>query len=229
VRRWRAATLSLAVAAIAAMTSAASAQRVRLAPAAVNDLFTGIGGNLAALKRGMDAAGKALADRPDDAEAMAWHGAALLLSARLEDVGFPTRLARYKQSTGEMNKAVSLEPDNLHVRMARGVALQIETPGMPRFANYPGLLENARADFQRMFDLQKDDLRRLSQHQLGELLQGLADLYSRQEKTADAERYYTMIVSMLPNTEYARRATRWMETKKPLPTPLTTCIGCHTR
>jgi hypothetical protein len=88
-------------------------------------------------------------------------------------------------------------------------------------------VENVRADYQRLFDLRKDRLNSMGAHQLGELLQGLADLYSRQGKANEAETYYSLLLSKLPNTEYARRAGEWMMTKQPLATPQTTCIGCH--
>jgi Flp pilus assembly protein TadD len=126
-----------------------------------------------------------------------------------------------------MDRAVSLEPGNPRVLMARGVVLQIETPYMPRFANHPGLVEHARADYQRLFDRHKDGLAQLGAHRLGELLQGLGDLNSRQGKTEEAERYYRMLQSMLPATEYSTRAAEWMQTKQPLQTERTTCVGCH--
>jgi hypothetical protein len=63
---------------------------------------------------------------------------------------------------------------------------------------------------------------------LGELLQGLGDVYSRQGKTADAEKYYAMILERLDGTEYAKRAAQWMRTKQPLPAAQAACVGCHT-
>jgi hypothetical protein len=99
---------------------------------------------------------------------------------------------------------------------------------MPRLANVPGLIENARLDYQRMFELQQAQLENLSQHSLGELLQGLAELNSRQGKASDAEKYYGMIQSMLKGTDYAARAGEWMKTKQPLPQAQTNCISCHT-
>jgi mono/diheme cytochrome c family protein/tetratricopeptide (TPR) repeat protein len=200
-----------------------------LARPIVDELLRGFGGDIAALKRGLDAATSRLAESPDDPETLAWHGAALLSWARQGDtiVGFEAIVQNFQRATGQMNKAVSLQPDNPRVRMARGVLLQVETPGMPRFANHPGLVENAREDYQRLFDLRKDDLDSLGAHRLGELLQGLGDLYSRQGKADEAERFYRMMQVRLPGTEYAQRAGEWLQTKQPLPTPRTTCIGCH--
>jgi hypothetical protein len=204
--------------------------QARLDPQIVSDIFKGFGGDVPALRRGLDAAAKRLAEAPNDAELLAWHGAAVLSLNRLggdPTADFGASVKTFQLATGEMNQAVKQEPDNPLVRMARGVLLHIETPYMPRFANHPGLVENARADYQRLFDLKKDQLQSLGTHRLGEILQGLGDLNSRQDKPDQAETYYKMIQSMLPGTEYATRASEWMQTKKPLPTERTTCIGCH--
>lgn len=89
------------------------------------------------------------------------------------------------------------------------------------------LLEKARSDFQRTFDIQQSELAQLGTHPLGELLQALGDVYSRQGKNGDAEKYYRMIQIMLKDTEYARRADEWMKTRQPLSTEKTACVGCH--
>jgi hypothetical protein len=133
----------------------------------------------------------------------------------------------FQRATKEMDSAVGIAPDDIRVRMAPGVVLRMLTPTMPRFGNVPGLIENARVDHQRMFDLQQSQLDKLSAHSLGELLQGLAELNSRQGKTADAEKYYGMIQSMLKGTDYTARAAEWMKTKQPLPQAQTNCVGCH--
>ena len=201
----------------------------RLDPAIIEDIFKGFGGDAPALRRGLGNSARRLAESPGDAEAMAWHGAALLAMNRVggDAVDFSTAVQTFQRATAEMDGAVKQAPDNPRVRMARGILLQIETPFMPRFANHPGLVDNARADYQALFDQKKGQLQTLGTHRLGELLQGLGDLYSRQEKPDQAESYYRMMQSMLPGTEYATRADEWMKTRQPLPTPRTTCIGCH--
>jgi hypothetical protein len=77
-----------------------------------------------------------------------------------------------------MDRAVGLEPDSIGVRIPRGAALRMATPFLPCFLDLEKLIENARDDYQRAFDLQKDRLDKLGTHPLGELLQGLGDLYS---------------------------------------------------
>jgi hypothetical protein len=48
------------------------------------------------------------------------------------------------------------------------------------------------------------------------------------DKPAEAQKFYELIQSKPPNSEYAKRASLWMETRQPLPTAQTACIGCHT-
>jgi mono/diheme cytochrome c family protein len=223
------ALLGSAPAAAAAGAAAGSITTGPLAPQIMRDLFDGLGGNADALKRGLDATRAIIDGNQNHAEALAWHGAAtLFLSSTSADLSALERIGFFQRGTKEMNSAVGMAPDNPRVRMARGIVLQMLTPGMPRLGNVPGLIENARLDYQRLFDLQSDRLSSLSQHQLGELLQGLAELNSRQGKTADAEKYYAMMQTMLKGTEYAARADQWMQTKQPLPAARTTCVSCHT-
>jgi hypothetical protein len=134
----------------------------------------------------------------------------------------------FQKGTSEMDRAVSLAPDSIDVRISRGGILRMLTPGMPNFPILKTLIENARSDYQFAFDSQKDQLDRLGTHPLGELLQGLGDLYSRQGKTKEAETYYVMIQTKLRGTPYAERADEWMKTKQPLSAERTACIGCHT-
>jgi hypothetical protein len=193
------------------------------------DLFSGFGGNPGALQRALDVTGVTIAANPSHAQALAWHGAATLYySSTNADLSGLDRIGLFQRATKEMDSAVGMRPDDLRVRMARGVVLRMLTPTMPRLANVPGLIENARVDYQKMFDLQQGQLGTLSPHSLGELLQGLAELNSRQGKTADAEKYYGMIQSMLKGTDYASRAAEWMKTKQPLPQAQTTAFRCHT-
>jgi hypothetical protein len=149
---------------------------------------------------------------PSHAQALAWHGAATLYySSTNADLSALDRIGLFQRATKEMDSAVGIAPDDIRVRMARGVVLRMLTPTMPRLANVPGLIENARLDYQRMFELQQGQLEKLSQHALGELLQGLAELNSRQGKTSDAEKYYGMIQSMLKGTGLRRARGRMDE------------------
>jgi hypothetical protein len=91
------------------------------------------------------------------------------------------------------------------------------------------MLERSRIDLQLAFDRQHEAgmLEKIGTHPLGELLQALGDVNSRLGRIADAEKYYALLQTKLPNTEYATRASAWLTTKQPLPVTESGCIGCH--
>ena len=193
-----------------------------------SDLFAGMAGNPDALKRLNDVSSKALAGNPDHAQALVWHGAAMLGEFFMEAQKGNAQafMGHFQKGSAEMDRAVSLAPDDLEVRIMRASLYAPASRQMPApFGE--SMLEKARADLQHTFDLQRPELKQIGTHPLGELLQGLADAYSRQGKKDDAEKYYRMIQTMLKGTEYARRADAWMATKQPLPAERTACVGCH--
>jgi TolA-binding protein len=91
------------------------------------------------------------------------------------------------------------------------------------------LFQRGIEDFEATLEFQKDVFQNLGSHPKGELLQGLADSYSRLGQTDKAEQYYARIAAELPNTPYAKRAATWMQTKTPLPAAQAGCIGCHNK
>jgi tetratricopeptide (TPR) repeat protein len=192
------------------------------------DLFAGAAGDAAALQRAVNATERALAQDPRNALALSVHGFGSVLSGgqayQKGDTGRGNELMQ--RGIGEMNEAVQLAPSDGLVRVLRGILLQQVSRQMPPTMQAP-MLEKARTDFQFLYDVQAGILDELGTHRLGELLQALGDIHSRQGRTADAERYYTMIRQKLPGTEYDRRAGEWLRNKQPLPGERTTCIGCH--
>jgi len=202
------------------------------AEAVRNNMFAGLAFDLDAMERGIKLCEQALAENPDNAEALVWRGVGEFTQAGIAFLAEQNQAKGapfLKQGLTDLNRAVQLEPDNKAVRIPRGVVL-MQTSRAMETTNffYKPFLENARSDFQRAFDLQKDQLDSMGTHELGELLQGLGDLNSRQGKTADAERYYRLMQQKLPGTEYASRAAAWLATKQPLTGEQTGCIGCHT-
>jgi hypothetical protein len=194
-----------------------------------NDLFAAMAGKPERLQNILDASGKTLAKNPDHAQALLWRGVATLAGFFVEAQkgNVAAAMPAFGKAEADMDRAVSLAPDDLEIRVIRAVMYSPASRGMPSpFSDR--LLEKTRSDFQHTFNLQEKQLAELGTHPLGELLQGLADAYSRQGKTSDAEKYYRMIQSRLKDTEYARRADEWMKTKQPLPESRTQCVGCHT-
>ena len=193
-----------------------------------NDLFAAMEGNPNALKRMLDTSQKALDQNPDHAQALVWHGAATIGSFFMEAQkgNAPAAVPIFQKGAAEMDRAVSLAPDDIEVRIMRSV---LYGPASRQFPPPLGrdMLEKARTDLQHAYDLQQSHLSELGTHPLGELLQALADVNSRQGRTENAEKYYRLMQTMLKDTEYARRAGEWMKTKQPLPEAQTNCIGCH--
>jgi tetratricopeptide (TPR) repeat protein len=192
-----------------------------------NDLFAAMAGNAEALQRIFVSTEKVLGEDPNHAQALVWHGAATMGRFFVEPPGnLQAAMQNVQNGVAEMDRAVSLTPDDLEVRIMRAVVYGPASRSLPP-PLAESMIEKARTDLQHTFDLQERHLAELGTHPLGELLQALGDVYSRQGKVDDAEKYYRMIQTMLKDTEYARRAGEWMKTRQPLPEAQTNCVGCH--
>ena len=192
------------------------------------DVFAGFAGNVDALERAMTACEKALAENPKHPHALVWHGIGLIVRAGRSPQQAPAFL---QQALAEMDEAVRVgDPGDLGVRIPRGSVTMAIARSMPESPARTDMLERGRTDFQTAFDQQSKagQLDAIGTHPLGELLQGLGDVYSRLGKPDEARKYYRMLQAKLPDTEYARRAAQWIATSQPLPPAQTACIGCHT-
>jgi hypothetical protein len=219
----RLASVMLVLTAVAASAQGFDFEAVR------NDFFAGATGDAAALERAMAATERALAENGGNAQALSVHGFGnVIVGGQAYQKGDAARGGDLLQrGLAEMNQAVALAPSDGLVRALRGILLQQVSRQTPP-PMQPPMLESARSDFQFLFDAQAGKLDELGTHRLGELLQALGDVHSRQGRVPDAERYYTMIRQKLPGTEYDRRAAEWLQTKQPLPAERTACVGCHT-
>lgn len=221
-------TTAFVVVVIAVLSGMLSAQ-VRFDLTVRNDMFAGLAGNMDALTRAMAACEKILAGDPNHAESLVWHGSGtVFLSGRAFQEGdAPRGMTLFQKGVDEMARAVELAPTNIGVRIPRGATLREATRNLPPTMAAP-LLETARTDFQMAFDLQKQTINQTSKpHRLGELLQALGDIYSRQGKPEKAAGFYRLMLAHLPGTDYAARADEWMQTRQPLPAARSRCIGCH--
>src|SRR5205807_9343963 len=109
------------------------------------DMLMGMGGNITALKRAMEACEKALAVNPDHPAALVYHGIGLLAESKGNPEVFPKAL-------GEMNRAVELDPGNLGVRIPRASVLMVMIRQIPDSPLRQAQMENARSDFQYAFN-----------------------------------------------------------------------------
>src|SRR5262249_54872751 len=89
------------------------------------DMFKGFEGDIEAFDRAMALCENRLASNPDDAEALVWHGAGLLVraGAAFQAGGREQGIRMMRQATSEMNRAVALKPGSVSVLIPRATAL----------------------------------------------------------------------------------------------------------
>ena len=192
-----------------------------------NLFFAGFAGDLEALGKGMKICEEILAQDPNHAEALVWHGAGLFFqSGEAFRKKEPNAMELYGKGIAEMKRAVELSPRHVGVRVPRGAVLLSGARHMPPAVGKPLLLDGI-ADFEAALEVQKESFTTLGVHPRGELLFGLADSYSRTGSGEKAQQYFDRIAAELPNTVYAKRAALWNESKQPLPLSQTGCVGCH--
>lgn len=223
----RAMKIQFTIAAIAAALTLSSAERfdhlVR------GDYFAGFAGNTEALERGMKASEEALKENPKHAEALVWHGAGLFFLAgqAFQKKDTAKGMELFGKGMGEMKTAVELEPNSIGVRVPRAAVLSSAARNMQGDLAKQ-LFESVIEDYTTVYRLQEKRIDQMGVHPKGELLFGLADAYSRTGAPDKAEIYFNLLKEKLPNTPYAKRADKWLETREPLPVAQTACIGCHT-
>src|SRR5262245_9195184 len=120
------------------------------------DFFAGVAGDQARLQKVLDVCEDALAKNSRHAEALVWHGGALLVRgglafARGDAAGGG---AEFDRGLKEMNDAAELAPDNPGVLIPRAAVLFEATRRMPAQGARP-LLESAVASYERVLDLQR--------------------------------------------------------------------------
>ena len=193
-----------------------------------NDFFAGFTGNAEAMARAMKTTETILAENPNHAEALVWHGAGVYFQAgkafRSGDSEKGMELA--EKGIGEMDKAVQIAPDDIGVRVPRGSVLLTAT----RFQQGPHvepLIQRGLSDFQHVYELQSAQLSTMPSHPKGELLFGLADANNRLGKKDQAKIFYERAAAELPGTPYERNAQEWLASGQ-LSAQQSGCLGCHT-
>ena len=190
------------------------------------DFFAGFSGDLKRLERAMMRCEEVLAENPNHAEALVWHGAGLIgqagqLFARGEA---PKAMELWGKGLGEMNRAVALAPDNVGVRIPRGASLFEASRHVPEDQKAP-LLKLALSDYEHTLQLQTAIFSRLSDHAKGELLFGLADGWARLGDQQKAREYFMRLTNDAAKSGRVTYANLWLEGKPPANPG--TCVGCH--
>ncbi|MBY0502929.1 MAG: hypothetical protein K2X03_03400 [Bryobacteraceae bacterium] len=193
-----------------------------------NDIFTGFGGDAAALERGMRKCEEILRANPSHAEALVWHGSSLnYLAGKAFEAGKVkegTELA--ERGRAEMDRAVALEPKSIGVRIPRGATLLTSARYQPLDERVRADLEVGLEDYLVVYEMQKSYLAKKTAHSRGELLIGIAATYSQLGKNTEAKEWFERVAAQMEGTIYAKKAAKWLSGQKLAPAE-TGCIGCH--
>jgi tetratricopeptide (TPR) repeat protein len=192
------------------------------------DFFAGFAGDAARLDRAMETCERTLADNPQHAEALVWHGSGLAFRAgtAFQKGDVQTGMELWNRGLAEMDRAVTLEPQNVGVLIPRGAMLLVATRSMQPEMAKP-LIEKALGDYERTLAIQADYFAALGDHPKGELLFGLAEGYSRLGEIDKARAYFERLVKDAPESGQTAKAREWLATGElPKVTGLG-CVGCH--
>jgi len=192
------------------------------------DFFAGFAGDEARLAKGMATCEEMLATAPNHAEALVWHGSGLAFSAgkAFQQGDMKTGGELWQRGMEEMDKAASLEPDNVGVRIPRGALLLQATRNMPPAMARP-LIEKAVGDYEHVLALQSAYFGTMGDHPKGELLFGLAEVYSRLGNAEKARTYFERLIADAPASGQAPKAKAWLSTGALPKSEGLGCVGCH--
>lgn len=195
-----------------------------------DDFFAGMLGDKARLDRGMKLCEDILAKNPKHAEALVWHGGGLITRAsqayRAGNSATGDRL--WKQGLGEMNRAVTFDPNDIGVKIGRAATLigLAQSGWDPHDAEARSLLESAVNDYEQVYEIQKPRFGEIRIHSRGELLFGLASGWSMLGDQAKTKEYLELITFECEGTSYASEAKQWLNKKSPFVVQHD-CTGCH--
>jgi hypothetical protein len=193
-----------------------------------DDFFDGLRGDTAALDRVVKACEETLAKEPRHAQAMVWHGAAMIGRAGLAFRGgdAATGLTLYRQGLAEMDRAVELDPRNIGVRIPRGAVVLAAVQLVPE-QERAQLLGRGVADYELALATQSPYFDKLSLHAREQLLYGLTEAYASLGDQAKAQAMFRRMTKDASGSALLARAkARAAGEAVAGPTP---CEECHGR
>ncbi len=197
------------------------------------DLFAAMGGDRDRYAKAMKICNDALKEDPNHAGALSFHGWGLLIKSQWEQQDGKKDKAKelWDQGIVEINRAVSLDPDNVGPMLVRGSIFINSSRSMHLPESQRDLmLALGTYDYEKVYDVQKEQgyFKYLSEHARGELLMGLADAWHRRGNMSKAKRFFELVVQEVPDSDYAEDATAVISGKVDLKKLKSrTCAGCH--
>ena len=193
------------------------------------DMFDGMDGDKAAFDRAMKLIDDTLAADPNHAEALVWRGDARLFMAgqAFQRGAIADGQALSAQGMADIDRAVSLAPDSISVRIPRATGLLPFARGMRPFnrAEADRLTRTAIGDFEFVVAATAPRWDKLKEHGRGELLGALADSWLQLGDVDKARPYLDRMIGELPGSAYEKNAT--LRRADPAAKVPLTCLGCH--
>lgn len=219
----------IALLALALSVSLAALAQQRFDFKVREDVFAGMDGDKEAMDRALKLIAETLAADPNHAEALVWRGDARLFQAgqAFQRGAMAEGQALAAQGVADMDRAVSLAPDNIAVRVPRATGLLPFARGMRRYdpAEADRLTRTAIGDFEFVMTTSAPWWSKLSDHGRGELLGALADAWLQLDDIDKARPYLDRMTAELANTAYAKNAA--VRLADPAARMPLTCLGCH--
>jgi hypothetical protein len=194
------------------------------------DVFAGfLQNDLARLARAEKNIELLLASRPASrAHLIAWRaGATLTRAVVAHESGRADQFQeQHRQARELFAEAMKLAPDDVGVLAITGgtqVTLADRLPPAERAASW----ELGYTAYQGLWTLQSAIIDKLPLHMKGEVLAGLAQTAQRTGRDAEATLQLDRILTLLPDTAYAKQALVWKNTPDARSTGKLTCQTCH--
>jgi tetratricopeptide (TPR) repeat protein len=170
-----------------------------------------------------------LASRPAErASLLAWQGSTALTRAALANEARQSEefQRQYRRATELFAEAARLGPDIVAVFAITGgsqTTLADRLPSAERAAGW----EQAYSAYQQLWKMQAAGIEKLPLHHKGEVLTGLAQSAQRTGRTSEVPAHLERILTLLPDTAYARRAQQWKDDDSSRTQTKLTCQTCH--
>jgi hypothetical protein len=193
------------------------------------DFFAGMAGDQAAFARAMKLCEDTLAQHPQHAEAMVWHGSGqLVLAGRFFNKGDMQQGGElWSRGLQEMETAGKIAPENNGVLIPRGATYLESARLMPDPEQARTLTQKGVADYEKVRELQQSYFDKLPAHSRGELLFGLAVGYDRLGEMEKARAAFSSLAAIGKPSGHSEEATEYLE-KGSFAAKPQFCAGCHT-
>lgn len=194
------------------------------------DIFAGfLQNDVARLVRAEKNIESLLASRPAERPALlAWQGSTALTRAALAHEAGQTEQFRqqYRRASDLFAEAMKSGPNDVGVfAITGGTQTQVadRLPAQERAANW----ELGYTAYQRLWQMQGAVIEKLPLHHKGEVLTGLAQTAQRTGREAEVNELVERILTLVPDTAYAKRALEWKNNPSARATTKLTCQTCH--